>query len=202
MAAVLKVLVAGVGNIFLGDDGFGSAVAERLADEAGRPGWAPAEVQVQVRDYGVRGLHLVYDLLDGVDALVLIDVLPAAPERGGSAGEVRVLRIRAEDLDTQAGTVSPPVDPDFDPHGMDPLAVLRRLRTLGGTLPETYLVGCIAGRTEEGMGLSGEAAQAVPAAVEAVRALVTSHIPRRRQERAEEARTASAVPVSVSDQAG
>jgi hydrogenase maturation protease len=201
MAAVLKVLVAGVGNIFLGDDGFGSAVAERLADEAGRPGWAPAEVQVQVRDYGVRGLHLVYDLLDGVDALVLIDVLPAAPERSGSAGELRVLRIRAEDLDTQATSVGLPVNPDFDPHGMDPLAVLRRMRILGGTLPETYLVGCIAGRTEEGMGLSEEAAQAVPAAVEAVRALVTSHIPReRRKERAEEVRTASAVPVS--DQAG
>lgn len=185
MGVVTKVLVAGVGNIFLGDDGFGPAVAGRLAAEASHPGWAPADVQV--RDYGVRGLHLAYDLLDGVDALVLIDVLPAPPEGGSCAGSVRVLRIRAEDLDAdgQAPPHGLPVNPAFDPHGMDPLAVLRRLRTLGGTLPETYLVGCIAGCTDEGIGLSAEVAQAVPAAAEAVRTLVTTHIPGTRREPAD-----------------
>ena len=172
-----RVLVAGVGNIFLRDDGFGPAVARRLAEEvSGLPGWTPEEVQVQ--DYGVRGLHLAYDLLDGVDALVLVDVLPAPADGSLSAGTLRILKIRAEDLDS-GGPVTPaglPVNPAFDPHGMDPLAVLRRLRVLGGSLPETFLVGCIAGRTDDGMELSEDVSRAVPAAVEAVRTLVTSRL--------------------------
>ena len=171
------VLVAGVGNVFLSDDGFGPAVARRLAEEVSHlPGWAPE--QVQVRDYGVRGLHLAYDLLDGVDALVLVDVLPAPADGGTSAGTLRILKIRAEDLEP-GGPLTPAglaVNPGFDPHGMDPLAVLRRLRVLGGTLPETYLVGCVAGRTDDGMELSEEVSRAVPAAVEAVRTLVTARL--------------------------
>jgi hydrogenase maturation protease len=174
----MKVLVAGIGNIFLRDDGFGPAVACRLAEEvSGLPGWAPPEVQVQ--DYGVRGLHLAYDLLDGVEALVLVDVLPAPPDGSGRAGNLRIMRIRAQDLDASGPLPSAalPVNPAFDPHGMDPLAVLRRLRVLGGTLPPTYLVGCVAARTDEGMGLSEPVARAVPEAVEAVRTLVTTQIP-------------------------
>ena len=173
--------MAGVGNIFLRDDGFGPAVARRLAEEvSGLPGWAPEDVQV--RDYGVRGLHLAYDLLDGVDALVLVDVLPAPADGSLGAGTLRILTIQAEDLDS-GGPVTPaglPVNPGFDPHGMDPLAVLRRLRVLGGSLPETYLVGCIAGRTDDGMELSEDVSRAVPAAVEAVRTLVTSRLTSRR----------------------
>ena len=169
--------MAGVGNVFLRDDGFGPAVARRLAQEASSlPGWVPEHVQV--RDYGVRGLHLAYDLLDGVDALVLVDVLPAPADGSLAAGTLRILKIRAEDLDS-GSPVTPsglPVNPAFDPHGMDPLAVLRRLRILGGSLPETYLVGCIAGRTDDGMELTEDVSRAVPAAVEAVRTLVTAHI--------------------------
>jgi len=86
---VSGVLVAGVGNVFLRDDGFGPAVARRLAEEvSGLPGWAPEEVQV--RDYGIRGLHLAYDLLDGVDALVLVDVLPAPADGSTSAVTLRI----------------------------------------------------------------------------------------------------------------
>lgn len=171
------VLVAGVGNVFLRDDGFGPAVARRLAEEqSGLPGWAPEEVQV--RDYGIRGLHLAYDLLDGVDALVLVDVLPAPADGSAGAGTLRILKIRVEDLES-GGPLTPAglrANPAFDPHGMDPLAVLRRLRVLGGSLPETYLVGCVAGRTDEGMGLSEDVSRAVPAAVEAVRTLVAARI--------------------------
>lgn len=168
--AVMKVLVAGVGNVFLRDDGFGPVVARRLAEEvSGLPGWAPPEVRVQ--DYGVRGLHLAYDLLDGVGALVLVDVLPAPPDGTGRAGDLRVLTIRAQDLDGSGPLTA------FDPHAMDPLSVLRRLRVLGGTLPRTYLVGCIAARTDEGMGLSAPVSRAVPEAVETVRTLVATHIP-------------------------
>ena len=169
------VLVAGVGNVFLRDDGCGPAVARRLAEEqSGLPGWAPEEVQV--RDYGIRGLHLAYELLDGGDALVLVAVLPAPADGSTSAGTLRILKIRVEDLES-GGPLTPAglrANPAFDPHGMDPLAVLRRLRVLGGSLPETYLVGCIAGRTDEGMGRSEDVSRAVPAAVEAVRTLVTA----------------------------
>jgi hydrogenase maturation protease len=195
----MKVLVAGVGNIFLRDDGFGPAVARLLAEEvSGLPGWAPPDVQVQ--DYGVRGLHLAYDLLDGVEALVLVDVLPAPPDGSGRAGEIRVLNIRAQDLEA-GGPVTPagiPVNPAsnaaFDPHGMDPLAVLRRLLVLGGTLPPTYLVGCIAARTDEGMGLSEPVSRAVPEAVEAVRTLVTTHVLAAADRPAGNAGSASAEP--------
>ncbi len=65
----MTVLVAGIGNLFLGDDGFGPEVVRRLADGRPPPG-------VRVVDYGIRGMHLAYDLLDGYDALVLVDALP------------------------------------------------------------------------------------------------------------------------------
>ena len=74
-----QVLVAGVGNIFLGDDGFGVEVARRLATED-LPGW------VQVADYGISGMHLAYDLADGYDAAILIDAAP----RGDKPGTVSV----------------------------------------------------------------------------------------------------------------
>ncbi len=187
------VLVAGVGNIFLGDDGFGPAVARRLAAESAagtRP--APAGVHVRVVDYGIRGMHLAYDLLEGVDALVLIDALPASSDGRSPPGSLQVLRIRPEHLSRpeqhNQGAPEQPgspaaVDPSgpglqtggpsaVDPHAMDPLAMLRHLGRLGGTLPRTYLVGCVAAQVGDGIGLSAEASGAVPAAVDAVRELL------------------------------
>jgi hydrogenase maturation protease len=145
----VKVLVAGIGNLFLGDDGFGPEVVRRLAAEGGLP---PA---VRVTDYGIRGMHLAYDLLDSYDALVLVDALPG----NGTPGDVLVLRITAEDLG----------DDDFDAHGMNPAAMLAGLGRLGGTLPETYLIGCQVADVEESIGLSAPVAAAVPEAVAAVR---------------------------------
>lgn len=194
-AAVSSVLVAGVGNVFLGDDGFGPVVARRLAEEvSGAPGWAPEDLRVC--DYGVRGLHLAYDLLDGVDALVLVDALPAPADGSAAAGTLRILQIRAGDLEKRGPTTQTrlPLNPGFDPHGMDPLAVLRGLLALGGSLPLTFLVGCIAGRTEEGMELSEDVSRAVPAAAAAVRTLVTTRIP---AAVAASAETASAEPAGT-----
>lgn len=71
-----RVLVAGIGNLFLGDDGFGPEVVRRLARDGGMP------PQVRVVDYGIRGMHLAYDLLDGYDALVLVDAYPGAAPPG------------------------------------------------------------------------------------------------------------------------
>lgn len=165
----MTVLVAGVGNMFLRDDGFGPEVARRLATDGGLPSG------VEVVDYGIRGMHLAYDLLAGVDVLVLVDAVP--PDRGpagdGSGpsvpGSLRVLRIRGEDLD--GGTA-------LDPHGMDPAAVLGRLRTLGGEVPETYVVGCVPADVTEGVGLSPLVAAALPGAMAAVVNLLSQHTSR------------------------
>ncbi|MFD0019895.1 hydrogenase maturation protease [Streptomyces sp. NPDC058382] len=147
-----RVLVAGIGNLFLGDDGFGPEVVRRLAAAGGMP------PQVRVVDYGIRGMHLAYDLLDGYDALVLVDAYPG----DGAPGEVTVLRIGAEHLGTG----------EFDAHGMNPVAVLANLDQLGGTLPLTYLVGCTPAGLEEGIGLGEAVGDAVPEAIQAVHTLV------------------------------
>ncbi|MDQ0213138.1 hydrogenase maturation protease [Arthrobacter bambusae] len=166
-----RVLVAGVGNIFLRDDGFGPEVARRLASES-----SLLASDVHVVDYGIRGMHLAYDLLDDVDVLVLVDAVPSEPgppleggeQPGSAAGSIRVMRIRSEDLDGRAA---------LDPHGMNPAAVLGRLRTLGGELPTTYVVGCVPEDVSEGIGLTDPVSAAVPEAVAAVVSLLARHTP-------------------------
>ena len=148
------VLVAGIGNVFHSDDGFGSEVARRLAGLT----W-PAGVKVV--DYGIRGLHLAFDLLVGWDALVLVDALPDR----GQVGAVTVLTIGADDVGPGAAV---------DAHGMDPATVLAALARLGGRLPPaTILVGCQVAETGDGMGLTPAVDAAVDDAVRAVRAAVT-----------------------------
>ena len=147
----MTVLVAGIGNVFCTDDGFGSEVARVLAASA-----LPAGVRVV--DYGIRGMHLAYDLLDGYDALVIVDAVP----QGDAPGEITVLQVGPGDLGRG----------EADPHGMDPVAVLASLGQLGGTLPPTYVVGCRPATTEDGIGLSEPVAAAVPVAVGVVGRLV------------------------------
>ena len=156
-----NILVAGVGNIFLRDDGFGPEVARRLAGAAD-----PNLPGLLAVDYGIRGMHLAYDLLAGVDVLVLVDTVPPDGARATAPGSIRVLRVRPEDLD---GTAA------LDPHGMDPVAVLGRLRSLGGDLPVTYVVGCVPADMTEGIGLSDAVAAAVPEAIAAVVGLFSEH---------------------------
>lgn len=150
-----RVLVAGVGNMFLGDDGFGSETARRLAAQELPEG-------VRVVDYGIRGMHLAYDLLDGYDALVILDALP----RGGSAGDLVVLEVGPEDVGTS----------DFDAHGMEPTAVLASLGALGGQLPPTFVVGCEPADLSEGIGLSPPVAAAVERATTVVTDLLDQHL--------------------------
>ena len=128
-----RVLVAGVGNLFLGDDGFGPEAVRRLTA-------VPLPDGVEVVDYGIRGMHLAYDLLAGYDTLIIVDAMP----RGGRPGDVVVLEVGADDLG--AG--------DFDAHGMEPTAMLASLGSLGGRLPRTYVVGCEPLDIGEGIGLS------------------------------------------------
>ena len=147
-----QVLVAGIGNLFLGDDGFGPEVVRHLA--AG----PPLPEGVRLVDYGIRGMHLLYDLLDGYQALVIIDALPGR----GRPGEVVVLEVGPADLERLGG--------DFDPHGMNPVAVLAGLPALGGQLPPTYVVGAAPENLADGIGLSPTLAGAVaPAAARVLR---------------------------------
>ncbi len=146
------ILVAGIGNLFLGDDGFGPEVVRRLMERG------PGTPEVRIVDYGIRGMHLAFDLLDDCAALILVDLLPV----GSEPGAVTVLEVGADQLGSG----------DFDAHGMNPVAVLSTLGDLGGELPPTYLVGCRPLTVEEGIGLSTPVEAAVPEAVAAVTGLV------------------------------
>jgi hydrogenase maturation protease len=157
-----RVLVAGIGNLFLSDDGFGPEVVRRLAADAVLPDAVLPDAvlpdAVRVTDYGIRGMHLAYDLLDPYDAVVLVDALPG----GGAPGRIEVFEVAANDVGGG----------ELDAHGMDPAAVLAAVRNLGGTLPPTYVVGCRVAHVGDGIGLSPVVAAAVPEAVTAVRELV------------------------------
>ncbi|HET9078073.1 MAG TPA: hydrogenase maturation protease [Acidimicrobiales bacterium] len=147
-----RILVAGVGNIFLGDDGFGPEVAARI-DPASLP------AGVDVGDFGIAGVHLAYQLLEGYDAAVLIDALP----HGGEPGQLCVFE-PAPDPDVGDGPL--------DAHGMQPDAVLALLDVLGGGVERALVVGCQPESLEEGIGLSPRVAASVDPAVTLVGRLV------------------------------
>lgn len=151
-----RVLVAGVGNVFCSDDGFGVAVIERLRERPLPPG-------VVVADVGIRGLHLSFELLDGYDVLVLVDALPM----GERPGTVSVL---------EAAVDGPGLPLGLDAHGMDPRAVLSMLSTMGGSVARVLVVGCEPATLEEGMGLSGPVAAAVDVAARVVEELVSTPV--------------------------
>ena len=152
-----RVLVAGIGNVFRSDDGFGCEVVRRLAAEAWPDG-------VRVVDYGIRGMHLAYDLLDPWAALVMVDALPGRTRSGG----VVVLEIGDEHIG--AGT-------SVDAHSMDPATVLATLAALGGRLPaRALLVGCPITETGDGMGLTPAVEVVVGEAMRTVRSLVAAEL--------------------------
>jgi hydrogenase maturation protease len=164
-----KLLIAGVGNIFLGDDGFGVEVARRLAD-ADLPDW------VRVADYGIRGMHLAYDLANGYDSAILVD----ATARGGAAGTVYVIEpdldavpgIGAAGGDLTAEDGQPGNNPLFDAHGMQPDVVFGMLGMLGASTRQVLVVGCEPASLDYGIGLSPPVAGAVDEAVRVVLDLV------------------------------
>ncbi|MGW6614153.1 hydrogenase maturation protease [Streptomyces erythrochromogenes] len=163
-----KVLVAGIGNVFLGDDGFGVETVRALSAH-------PLPDGVEVVDFGVRGVHLAYQLLDGYDTLVLVD----ATARGGAPGTLYLIEAEAE-ADPGAGDATgagagpqaagPGEGPVLDGHHMSPDTVLALLGALcagtGATPPRrTLVLGCEPACVEEGIGLSAPVAAAVPEAV-------------------------------------
>ncbi|MER6346242.1 hydrogenase maturation protease [Streptomyces sp. NPDC001595] len=155
-----RTLVAGCGNVFLGDDGFGVEAARVLAGQELPEG-------VEVADIGIRGVHLAYQLLDGYDTLVLLD----ATARGGPPGTVYLIDASDAGGEGRADGVA------LDGHRMSPDAVLALLDTLcagtGARPPRrTLVVGCEPATVEEGIGLSPRVAAAVPEAVRMVGELV------------------------------
>ncbi len=152
-----RVLIAGVGNVFLRDDGFGVEVAARLARE-------PWPEGVVVRDVGVRALLLAYDLLEPPDLLVIVDLA----SRGEVPGTLYV-------IEPTQGELAPSMN-SAGPHGMDLASVVGAVESLGGTMPRTRIVGCEPAEIDEGMGLSAPVSASVHRAVELVRRLVREEL--------------------------
>jgi hydrogenase maturation protease len=150
------ILVAGIGNVFLGDDGFGVAVVQRLAER-------PLPDDVCLLDAGIRGFDLALALLDTRRGAILIDVT----RRGGAPGQLHVLE---PELPPDGGARA------IEPHALDPVQVLALVRALGQGPEHLYLVGCepaaLGADGDIAPGLSAPVAAAVEPAIELVQALI------------------------------
>ena len=151
-----RILIAGIGNIFFGDDAFGCEVAAELAKRSWPDG-------VSVVDFGIRAYDLAYAMMDGYDVTILIDAAP----RNEKPGTVYLLELDPDKLETGAEQIA-------DAHALTPVRVLQLIRALGGQAENLYLVGCEPARLEaEGViGLSEEVRHAIPIAVEMIETIV------------------------------
>jgi hydrogenase maturation protease len=140
-----RVLVAGIGNIFMGDDAFGVEVARRLAER-------PLPAGVEVGDFGIRGIDLMYALGEGYDAAVFVDAVP----RGEPPGTLSVIEPELEEGEAT-----------IDAHGMDPVKVLSLARQVGSVPERILVVGC-----EPGVRMTGEEEEVVGELSEPVRAAI------------------------------
>ncbi|MDT5271270.1 MAG: hydrogenase maturation protease [Acidobacteriota bacterium] len=154
-----SILVAGIGNIFMGDDAFGCEVARRLAGRQLPEG-------VRVVDFGIRGFDLAYAIMDGPDVTVFVDATP----RGEAPGTLYTIEPDLDELNgLEAGGIM------VEPHGMNPLKVLGMVKAMGGEFKRILLVGCepeTLGGEEGLMGLSEPVEQAVDEAVKVVESLI------------------------------
>jgi len=151
-----RVLIACVGNIFLGDDAWGVEVARRLTAEQFPPG-------TTVKDFGISGVHLVYELLEPPDLLVLVD----ATARNGDPGTIYVID-PSEHIHASGSC---------DAHTLDPYTVLATVVKMGGTLPRTRIVGCEPADLSEGMSsLSEPVRGAIEPAIAIIRRIVEQEV--------------------------
>jgi hydrogenase maturation protease len=152
-----RILIAGIGNIFLGDDAFGVEVAQQLARRA-----LPAGVKVV--DFGIRGLDLAYALLDDYDATIMVDATP----RGEAPGTLYVIEPDLDKLDELG-------EQAIEAHNLDPVKVLAMVKALGGQPRRLLVVGCEPAplESDEGyMGLSAPVQLAVGEAISLVESLI------------------------------
>ena len=146
-----QILIAGVGNAWMRDDGFGGEVVRRLEQRDQQPG-------VTIDDFGTGGLDLAYEVMRGYDALILIDVIRG----GGPPGTLYVLE--PEEAEIAAGIEDGEM---IDPHAMDPQTVLRFVRAVSGWPGSVVVIACEPAEIEQpGLGLSPEVEAAVPRAVD------------------------------------
>jgi hydrogenase maturation protease len=146
-----QILVAGVGNAWMQDDGFGGEVVRRLCELQLPEG-------VTVEDFGTGGLDLAYEVMRGYDSLLLLDVTRG----GGAPGTLYVLE--PEEAEIAAGIEDGEM---IDPHAMDPQTVLRFVRAVSGWPGSVVVIACEPAEVEEpGLGLTPEVAAAVPRALE------------------------------------
>jgi hydrogenase maturation protease len=140
-----KVLIAGVGNIFLGDDAFGVEVLRRLSE-------LPLAENVCIKDFGIRGFDLAYALMGDWDAVILVD----ATARGGAPGTLYVIE--------HAPTAGNGKEASFEPHGMQPVRALELVSAMGSQAPRTFVIGCEPedlGGEDGRMGLSPSVARVI-----------------------------------------
>jgi hydrogenase maturation protease len=148
-----QILVAGIGNAWLRDDGFGGEVAKALTERELPEG-------VSVMDFGSGGLDLAYEVMRGYDALILIDV----SRQGGEAGTLYVMEADAEDVDGQIEDGQM-----LNPHGMDPETVLRFVKYVGGWPGRVMVIACEPETVEDvGLGLSDSVKASVSRAADLV----------------------------------
>jgi hydrogenase maturation protease len=152
-----RILVAGIGNVFKGDDGFGVEVAHALSRCT-----LPADVDVV--DFGIRGIDLAFAITGGCETVILIDAL----QRNGKPGTVCVIQPDEADLHGSAVAVQG--------HNLDPLSVLRWASEMVDELPTVYVVGCepaeVPDENDLAEGLSPPVQAAVGTAVELIRQLI------------------------------
>jgi hydrogenase maturation protease len=150
----MRILVAGIGNIFFGDDAFGVEVVRELT----RLEW-PEDVRIE--DFGIRSYDLAYAIMDAYDVVILIDATP----RGQPPGTVALIELDPAELGSEEEIVNA--------HSMNPVRVLKMAQTQGGLAGKFYLVGCEPAvlDTEE-LGLSSVAQAAVPLAVELIQKFI------------------------------
>jgi hydrogenase maturation protease len=155
------LLIAGIGNIFFGDDAFGSEVARQMMHQHWPDG-------ITVEDFGIRSYDLAYALMDGTDA-ILIDVV----SRGEPPGTLYLLELDLDNLGAIQNAIP-------DAHSMTPVTVLEMVRNLGGKPGRFFLLGCepsVMDESEEGeMGLSAPVQAAVPYAIERIESLVADFL--------------------------
>lgn len=153
----MRILVAGIGNIFFGDDAFGCEVAKKLSRRSFPEG-------VTVADFGIRSYDLAYAMMDH-DATILIDTA----QRGAPPGTVYLIKPEINELDESGGDV-------VNAHSMNPMRVLQLVRSLGGTPRSVFVVGCEPQILEaEGqLGLSESVKSAIPAAIAMIEELIAS----------------------------
>jgi len=151
-----RILVAGIGNIFFGDDAFGVEVIAALTR-------ADLPENVDAVDFGIRGYDLAYAMMDGYGTTILVDIT----SKGQPPGTLYLMELDPEGIAKQEQKMP-------DGHGLDPVQVLRLVHSLGGQITRLYLVGCepaVLEREDGEFGLSEVVGAAVPEAVEMIKRL-------------------------------